>query len=108
MRFSTAWMCDCGCLSTQPWWRPYSVACTVTSHGTPKRRDSRRAARATSPSGEGRRRTGPAPPPGVRVQEVERPVELERRGEHVGVHVLDPGDERVEVVPREVRLAHAV
>src|SRR5436305_1572810 len=29
IHFSTPWMCDCGCLSTQPWWRPYSVAWIV-------------------------------------------------------------------------------
>src|SRR3954447_18324867 len=52
MRRSTAWMCDCGCLSTQPWWRPYSVACTVTSHGTPASWERRRAAPATSQSCE--------------------------------------------------------
>src|SRR5690349_2018875 len=42
----------CGCLSTQPWWRPYPVACTVTSHGTPASRASLRAAPATSQSCE--------------------------------------------------------
>src|SRR5688500_17216365 len=42
----------CGCLSTQPWWRPYSVAWTVTSHGTPASRASWRAAPATSQSCE--------------------------------------------------------
>ena len=94
IRFSTPWMCDCGCLSTQPWWRPYSVACTVTSHGTPKRR-------ASSRRGVGHQ-------PVVRVHEVERAVEVERGGQHVGVHVLDPGDEGVEVVLGEVGLAHAV
>src|SRR3954452_2886849 len=52
IRRSTPWMCDCGCLSTQPWWRPYSVACTVTSHGTPASRASLRAAPATSQSCE--------------------------------------------------------
>ena len=46
--------------------------------------------------------------PVVRVHEVERPVEVERGGQHVGVHVLDPGDEGVEVVLGEVGLAHAV
>ena len=51
-------MCDCGCLSTQPWWRPYSVACTVTSHGTP------------APPRERARRAGDEPV--VRVDEVER------------------------------------
>jgi hypothetical protein len=30
------------------------------------------------------------------------------RGQHVGVHALDPGDERVEVVARELRLTDAV
>src|SRR5829696_2939796 len=52
IRRSTAWMCDCGCLSTQPWWRPYSVAWTVTSHGTPAARARPRAAPATSQSWE--------------------------------------------------------
>src|SRR5215218_3959416 len=65
-RRSTAWMCDWGCLSTQPWWRPYSVACTVTSHGTPASRASLRAAPATSQSWEctrstSRRSTSSAP-----------------------------------------------
>ena len=45
-------MCFCGCFCTQPWWRPCSVACTVTSHGQPKRRASLRAAPATSQSCE--------------------------------------------------------
>src|SRR4051812_18272946 len=52
MRRSTPWMCFCGCFFTQPWWRPCSVACTVTSHGQPKRRASLRAAPATSQSWE--------------------------------------------------------
>src|SRR3954447_15323801 len=52
MRRSTPWMWRWGCLSTQPWWRPCSVACTVTSHGHPKRRASLRAAPATSQSWE--------------------------------------------------------
>src|SRR4051794_40832352 len=52
IRRSTPWMWRCGCLSTQPWWRPCSVACTVTSHGQPKRRASLRAAPATSQSWE--------------------------------------------------------
>ena len=60
IRRSTAWMCDCGCLSTHPWWRPYSVACTVTSHGTRRRRASDRAAAATSQSCEW---TRSKPPP---------------------------------------------
>ena len=51
-------MWDCGCFWTQPWWRPYSVAWTVTSHGSravarPARRRRRRASRA---SGRGRTR----------------------------------------------------
>ena len=94
IRRSTPWMCDCGCLSTQPWWRPYSVACTVTSHGTP-----------AAPR-ERARRGGDEPV--VRVHEVEAAAELDARGQHVLVHVVDPGDERVEVVLREVGLAHAV
>src|SRR5829696_6148554 len=52
IRRSTPWMWRCGCLSTQPWWRPCSVAWTVTSHGQPKRRASLRAAPATSQSWE--------------------------------------------------------
>ena len=60
IRFSTAWMCDCGCLSTQPWWRPYSVAWTVTTQGTFQRRASLRAAAATSQSCEW---TRSKPPP---------------------------------------------
>src|SRR3954467_2255176 len=52
MRRSTPWMCFCGCFFTQPWWRPCSVACTVTSHGHLKRRASLRAAPATSQSWE--------------------------------------------------------
>jgi hypothetical protein len=46
--------------------------------------------------------------PVVRVHEVEAAAELHARRQHVLVHVIDPGDERVEVVLREVRLAHAV
>ena len=60
IRRSTPWMCDCGCFSTQPWWRPYSVAWTVTSHGTCQRRASLRAAAATSQSCEW---TRSKPPP---------------------------------------------
>ena len=68
MRFSTPWMCDCGCLSTQPWWRPYSVACTVTSHGTFQRRASLRAAAATSQSCEWTRsKPPPSSMPAVRM-----------------------------------------
>src|SRR5512132_2278543 len=52
IRRSTPWMCFCGCFLTQPWWRPCSVACTVTSHGHLKRRASLRAAPATSQSWE--------------------------------------------------------
>src|SRR5215207_9691328 len=52
IRRSTPWMWRCGCLSTQPWWRPCSVAWTVTSHGHAKRRASLRAAPATSQSCE--------------------------------------------------------
>ena len=89
-------MCDCGCLSTQPWWRPYSVACTVTSHGTPASRASVRAAPATSQSWECTR------------SGASRSTQLLARGAHVLVHVVDPGDERVEVVLGEVGLAHAV
>ena len=94
IRRSTPWMCDCGCLSTQPWWRPYSVACTVTSHGTRRRRASDARGRGDEPV--------------VRVDEVEAAAELGARGQHVLVHVLDPRDERVEVVLGEVRLAHAM
>src|SRR3954454_22395949 len=52
IRRSTPWMCFCGCFLTQPWCRPCSVACTVTSHGHLKRRASLRAAPATSQSCE--------------------------------------------------------
>ena len=44
----------------------------------------------------------------MRVHEVEAAAELGARGQHVLVHVVDPGDERVQVVLRELRLAHAV
>ena len=44
----------------------------------------------------------------MRVHEVEAAAELGARGEHVLVHVVDPGDERVQVVLRELGLAHAV
>ena len=48
-------MSDCGCFSTQPWWRPYSVAWIVTSQGTmlgprdPLGGRRRRASRASGP-----------------------------------------------------------
>ena len=42
------------------------------------------------------------------MHEVEAAAELDAGGEHVLVHVVDPRDERVEVVAREVRLADAV
>ena len=44
----------------------------------------------------------------MRVDEVEPAAELGARGQHVLVHVLDPGDEGVEIVLRELGLAHAV
>src|SRR4051794_1226062 len=49
-RRSRAWMWRCGCLSTQPWWRPYSVACTVTTSGRPAWAASASPARPTSQS----------------------------------------------------------
>src|SRR3954451_11922774 len=49
-RRSRAWMWRCGCLSTHPWWRPYSVACTVTTSGRPARAASASPARPTSQS----------------------------------------------------------
>ena len=42
------------------------------------------------------------------VDEVEAAAQLEPRRAHVVVHVVDPGDERVDVPAREVRLADAV
>ena len=39
--------------------------------------------------------------------EVQAVAELDAGGEHVGVHVLDPGDELAEIA-RAARLAHAV
>ena len=62
--------------------------------------------RHAPPPGERARRRGDQPV--VRVDEVEAAAELGARGQHVLVHVLDPGDERVEVVLGEVGLAHAV
>ena len=47
---STPWMYDCGCLSTQPWWRPYSVAWIVTTSGARKRFARWSPAEATSQS----------------------------------------------------------
>jgi hypothetical protein len=47
---STPWMCDCGCLSTQPWWRPNSVAWIVTTSGQRKRFARWSPATATSQS----------------------------------------------------------
>src|SRR4051812_34508083 len=49
-RPSSAWMVDCGGLSTQPLWRPCSVAWIVASSGAPARRASRSAAPPTSQS----------------------------------------------------------
>src|ERR687885_438106 len=40
IRVSTRWMEDCGCLPTQPWWRPNSVAWIVVRYGTSRRRPS--------------------------------------------------------------------
>ena len=85
----------CGCLSTQPWWRPYSVAWIV---------DDERAAEAL---GEVVAGDGDEPVVPVDEVEVEAVAELDAGGEHVGVHVLDPGDELAEVA-RAARLAHAV
>src|SRR4051794_26232039 len=50
IHFSTPWMWDCGCLSTQPWWRPYSVAWIVTTNGQRKRLARWSPATATSQS----------------------------------------------------------
>ncbi len=78
-------MWRCGCLSTQPWWRPYSVAWMVVTRGAPKRRARWSPAIATSQSW-----------PWTRSKSI--PVaELDPGGEHVGVHPLDPGDELAEV-----------
>ena len=44
------WMWLCGCLSTQPWWRPYSVAWIVIASGAPKRFARWSPATATSQS----------------------------------------------------------
>ena len=59
-------------------------------------------------AGELARRAGDQPV--VRVDEVELELvdQLRAGRAHVLVHVVDPGDERVEVVLGEVRLAHAV
>ena len=90
IRRSTPWMWRCGCLLTQPWWRPCSVAWTVTSHGQPKRRASLRAAPATSQSWEWTR------------SKRERVAERGARGAHVVVHGVDPAHEGVEVVLGEL------
>ena len=47
---SIPWMWLCGCLSTQPWWRPYSVAWIVTASGASKRLARWSPATATSQS----------------------------------------------------------
>src|SRR6185312_3095134 len=52
MSRSAPWMWHCGYLFTQPWWRPYSVACTVAIHGRSARRATCSAAPATSQSWE--------------------------------------------------------
>ena len=62
--------------------------------------------RHAAAAGQRTRRGGDEPV--VRVHEVEAAAELGARGQHVLVHVVDPGDERVQVVLRELRLAHAV
>ena len=46
--------------------------------------------------------------PVVGVDEVEAAAELQPRGAHVRVHVVDPGDEGVDVAARELGLADAV
>ena len=88
-------MWHCGCLSTQPWWRPYSVAWIVTTNG-----QSKRLREVVAGAGD-------EPVVAVDEVEVEAVAELDAGGEHVGVHVLDPGDELAEVA-RAARLAHAV
>ena len=82
-------------MSTQPWWRPYSVAWIVTANG---------AAEAV-----GQVVAGGGDQPVVAVDDVEvvAVAHLHARGEHVRVHVLDPGDELAQVA-RALRLAHAV
>ena len=72
-------------MSTQPWWRPYSVAWIVTTSGQRKR--SREVV-----AGD-----GDEPVVAVDEVEVEAVAQLDAGGEHVGVHVLDPGDELAEV-----------
>ena len=62
IHFSTPWMCDCGCLSTQPWWRPYSVAWIVTANGQRKRFARWSPATRRASRGRGRRRSRSCPP----------------------------------------------
>ena len=62
--------------------------------------------RDAAAAGERARRGGDQPV--VRVHEVEAAASSAPAAEHVLVHVVDPGDEGVEVVLRELGLAHAV
>ena len=63
--------------------------------------------RAAEALGEVVAGVGDEPVVAVDEVEVEAVAELDARGQHVGVHVLDPGDELAEVA-RAARLAHAV
>src|SRR3954449_8771309 len=89
IHLSTPWMCDCGGLSTQPWWRPYSVAGIVTTNGQRKRVARGAAARggrdrADKGAAEARRKAAPRDrhEPVVTVHDVEREAvaELDARG----------------------------
>ena len=82
-------------MSTQPWWRPYSVAWMVTTSG---------AAEALREVVAGR---GHEPVVPVDHVEVVAVPHLHSCGEHVRVHVLDPGHELAQVA-RALRLANAV
>ena len=93
---STAWMCDCGYLSTQPWWRPYSVAWTVTIQGTPQPRASGSAAPDTSQSCE------------CTTSNSKRSHSSRPELQHVVVHRVDPAHEGRDVALRIGGLAHAV
>ena len=98
---SIPWMWLCGCLSTHPWWRPYSVAWIVIASGASKRLARWSPATATSqscPCTTSKSKRSPSSTPAASMsvfmcstQAMNSPSSAGRRGSQhpVQVHALD-------------------